>query len=232
MDAADTLPEGAHRYLAHAMPPGVPVPTRATITFTGELRLRPTGRWMRFSARETIELRRGFTFAARAWLGPVPVTTRDRFADGRAEGRVRLLGLVPVVTRRGPDADRAMRSRLVVESVWLPSTFRPEAGARWAEADGDGLSVVVRDVYGEDVSAHVRVGPAGELLGMSLRRWADLGDGGTYTAVPFETRVEAESTYGPYTIPSRLRATWWSGTPKQFEFFRASVRQAELGGNA
>jgi hypothetical protein len=44
--------------------------------------------------------------------------------------------VLPVVSKRGRDADRAMRSRLVVESVWLPSAVLPDAGAVWTEEHG------------------------------------------------------------------------------------------------
>jgi len=131
------------------------------------------------------------------------------------------------VTKRGSDADRAMRSRLVVESVWLPSTFLPAAGARWATTGNGGLRVSV-PVYGEDVSAQLRVAIAGELVAMKVERWSDLHNGG-YGPVPFETKVEAEESFGAYTIPSRLRAYWWAGIPRQFEFFRATVQQATFG---
>jgi len=167
----------------------------------------------------------GFVFSARARLGPLPVTNDERYQDGHADSRIRLFGLVPVMTKRGSDADRAMRSRLVVESVWLPSTFLPAAGARWATTGDGGLRVRI-PVHGEDVSAQLRVGAGGELLAMNLERWSDLHDGGAYGPVPFETEVAAEDSFGACTIPSRLRAYWWAGTPRQFEFFRATVRQA------
>lgn len=223
-EALAGLPDQARRYLAHAIRPGATVPGRVTVTFSGELRLRPRGRWMRFRASETLVLTSGFVFSARSWLGPVPVTNNESYQEGRADSRIRLFGVVPVVTKRGPDADRAMCSRLVVESVWLPSTFLPAAGARWTTT-GEDLAVSV-PVHGEDVCVQPRVGEAGELLTMNLERWSDLHDGRAYGPVPFQTEVEAEDTFGGYTIPSRLRARWWAGTNRQFEFFRAQVHQA------
>jgi hypothetical protein len=61
----------------------------------------------------------------------------------------------------GADADRGIRSRLVAESVWLPSAFLPDAGAAWSEENGR-LRLTV-PVHGEEVQASVQVGPAGEL---------------------------------------------------------------------
>lgn len=224
-EALAGLPDRAQRYLTHAIRPNVAVPNRARVTFAGELRLRPGGRWLRFRAIETLVAASGFVFSARSRLGPVPVTNDERYNDGQAESRIRLFGLVPVVTKRGPDADRAMRSRLIVESVWLPSTFLPAAGARWTTTGDDGVRVSV-PVHGEDVSAQLRVATGGELRAMSLERWSDLHGGGAYGPVPFRVEVEAEDAFGAYTIPSRLRAHWWAGTDRQFEFFRAVVQHA------
>src|SRR2546423_4942336 len=168
-EARAGLPDQARRYLAHAIRPGATVPGRVTVTFSGELRLRPRGRWMRFRASETLVLTSGFVFSARSWLGPVPVTNNESYQDGRADSRIRLFGVVPVVTKRGPDADRAMSSRLVVESVWLPSTFLPAAGARWTTT-GEDLAVSV-PVHGEDVCVQPRVGEAGRRVVEQLVGW-------------------------------------------------------------
>lgn len=218
------LPDGAIRYLTHGIRAGAPIPRTAEIIFAGELRMGPGRRWLSFRARETLVAASGFVFSARARLGPLPVTTDDRYEAGHAESRVRLLGLLPIVTRRGPDADRAMRGRLVVESVWLPSAFLPRAGASWAEQDGH-LRVTV-PVHGEEVHANVRLGPAGELREMRMDRWSDLTDDRSYTLIPFETRAETERSFGDYTIPVQLRAAWWAGTEREFEFFHATVEQA------
>jgi hypothetical protein len=155
------LPAGAVRYLTHAIRPGAPIPRTAEIAFSGQLRMRPRGPWLPFRARETLMAASGWVFSARARLGFLPVTTLDRYQAGHADSRIRLLGVLPIVRRCGPDADRAMRSRLVVESVWLPSAFLPDTGAVWSEEDGR-LRLTL-PVYGETVPASLRIEPGGEL---------------------------------------------------------------------
>jgi hypothetical protein len=130
--------------------------------------------------------------SARARLGPLPVTTQDRYQDGRADSRIRLLGVLPMVSKRDPDADRAMRSRLLVESVWLPSTFLPNTGAAWSE-HYDRLRLTP-PVHGEAVQASPRTGSAGELHDLRLERWSDLTDDRAYTLIPFQRH-----------------AAWWAG---------------------
>ena len=123
------LPEGAARYLRHAIRPGAPVARSAQIGFHGCLRMQPRWPWLPFSARQEVQVGHGFQFEARAWLGPLPATTEERYDGDQACSRIRLLGLIPIATNAGPDVQRAARQRLLVESIWLPSAFLPESGA-------------------------------------------------------------------------------------------------------
>jgi hypothetical protein len=221
---ATRLPEGAVRYLRHAIRPGAPIAHSAQISFHGRLRMRPRWPWLPFRARQEVQLAHGFWFVARAWLGPLPVTTEERYDGDTAARRIRLLGAIPVATEAGPDIQRAARQRLVVESIWLPPAFLPNCGAAWSDHDGQ-LRLVV-PVHGDEVLATVRIGPAGELSELRIERWSDLTDDGSYTWIPFATQVAAERTFGDYTIPSEVRATWWAGTERAFTFFRATVDEA------
>jgi hypothetical protein len=194
------------------------------VDFNGEIRLRPRKRWLNFTAREVIRCCEGFVFNARARLGPFPVTIEDRYQAGSAESRIRLLGLIPVSTKRGVDIDRAAASRLVVESVWLPSTFFPTSGANWSiKTDKVYISI---PVHGEEIECQIELGPSGELLMMRLERWNDFTDDGRYCMVPYSVHVYAERSFGDYTIPSQIQAFWSTGTKREFSFFRATVESA------
>lgn len=109
----------------------------------------------------------------------------------------------------------------MVESTWLPCSFLPEYGSRWYE-EADNLKLVV-PVDSEDVEVALRLGPEGQLRELSCRRWSDLTDDGSYAWIPFASYAEAEQTFGDYTVPSQVRAVWWAGTDRQFDFFIASV---------
>jgi hypothetical protein len=204
-DPAGEAPTAAVRYLAHAIRPGTFLPRVAQVRFHGRLRPRPGRPWLAFRATETIVANDSFEFQARARLGPLPVTAQDRYAAGHGASQIRLLGLLPILTRQGADNDHAMRSRLVVESVWLPSAFAPANGAHWTQ-QGDAIRVAV-PVHGEIVRATLELGPAGELQAMRLDRWSDLTDDQAYGPVPFESRIDGERTFGDLTIPSELHAT-------------------------
>jgi len=221
---AARLPEGAIRYLCHAIRPGAPIARSVQIDFHGRLRMQPRWRWLPFSAHQEVQGGHGFQFEARAWLGPLPVTTEEQYDGNEAYSRIRLLGLIPVSTKAGPDVQRAARQRLLVESIWLPSAFLPESGATWSEQNGQ-LRLTV-PVHGEEVEARLRIGPAGELRELHIKRWSDLTDDSNYAWIPFAAQIAAERTFGDYTIPSEVQATWWAGTEREFAFFRATVDNA------
>lgn len=72
----------------------------------------------------------------------------------------------------------------------------------------------------------MRIGSAGELRALHLDRWSDLTEESTFTWIPFEGLAGAERSFGDYTIPSEITATWWAKTDREFQFFQAAVRHA------
>jgi hypothetical protein len=215
------LPPSALRYLTHAIRPGALLARRAEITFHGSVRMKPRAPWLSFRGRETIEIGQAYHVTARAHFGPIPVTTQDWYEKGNTSVRILLFGVLPVMTRHGTDAARSGRGRLVVESTWLPSTFVPQWGAHWSE-DGSGLQLTI-PIDNEDVQATMRLEADGRLRELRLQRWSNLTHDGSYAWIPFAASMEAERTFGDYTVPAQIRASWWAGTDREFEFFRTVV---------
>jgi hypothetical protein len=218
---AEHLPPSALRYLTHAIRPGALLARRAEITFHGSVRMKPRLPWLSFRGHETIEVGQAYHVTAQAHLGPIPVTTQDWYKKGDTSARILLFGIFPVMRRHGTDAARSARGRLIVESTWLPSTFVPERGVRWSE-EGGSLHLTM-PVDNEDVQVTMRLEADGQLNQLYLQRWSDLTDDGSYAWIPFASYTEAERTFGDYTVPAQIRASWWAGTDREFEFFRAAV---------
>ncbi|MGW0732465.1 DUF6544 family protein [Streptomyces sp. NPDC002851] len=220
------VPPGAARYLTHAIRPGTPLARQAVITFSGQVRLRPGGPWMPFRATETIRAGVSYQVTAHARRGPVRATIEDTYAGGQASSCVRAFGIIPVRTQRGPDLARSARSRLVVESTWLPSAFHPSLGGTWSDhPEGSHLTM---PVDGQEIHADFRLGPHGELAELRLCRWSNLTDTGAYDWVAFRARAEAENSFDGYTIPSEIRASWRAGSEQEFDFFHAIVENARF----
>lgn len=158
---ADDLTPGGLRYLTHAIRPGTPIASAAVLTFSGKVRLKPTGPWMPFRATETIHAGCSFRVTANARRGPIRATIEDTYDSTGARARVHAFGIIPVRSQSGPGPHPFARGRLAVESTWLPSAFLPVNGVRW-QADHLGEKVTV-PVHGDTVEAILRLGPEGEL---------------------------------------------------------------------
>ena len=68
--------------------------------------------------------------------------------------------------------------------------------------------------------------PDGRLRSVAGERWGDRTDDGRFALIPFGADILEERTFGGYTIPSRLHAGWWFGTPHYFDFFHALIENA------
>jgi hypothetical protein len=221
------VPPRGLRYLTHAIAAGTVLAREAMVTYSGRLRLKPDRPWLPFQATELIGAGRSYRVSARAGRGPLRATIEDVYEGGRARSRLRAFGTVTIRSERGDDLARSARGRLVVDSTWLPSAFLPSLGVRWSDEDGNGVRLSV-PVDGEDVDATLGLGADGALRAIRLPRWSNLTPDGRYDWVPFSARVEAERTFGGYTIPSAVTAVWHLCIDQAFEFFHAAVSDVQF----
>jgi len=220
-DTAAGLPEPARRWLTHAIAPGTPLWQSVELTMEGEIRL---GSWRRFTARQVLAPPSGLIWAARTGVAGLPVTGYDRYSGATGEMRWRLLGLVPVMSARGPDVTRSAAGRLAGEAVLVPTAFQR---ASWEPGDAPDTAVMVWRLAGNVERVELRVTPDGRLVEAVLQRWGD-PDGAPFARYPFGVAVEDEATFSGVTIPSVVRAGWWWGTDRaqEGEFFRARITSA------
>lgn len=220
------LPEPAQRYLLHAIAPGTPLASAVRLSMHGVMKLK--GEWNAFEAEQVIRWDRGMIWRARAKMHPGWVSGADRFLDGEGQMDWRLFGLVPVMHEEGPDVSRAAAGRLEVESIWIPSVLlNDEMG--WSATDADHPHVDV-SVRGEHADVELTIDERGALRRASLSRWGN-PEGDAFHWVPFGGVVEAEETFGGYTIPTELRVGWHFGTARfetEGEFWRCTITEAEF----
>jgi hypothetical protein len=221
-DLVAGLPDPARRYFLHAIRPGAPLAARVRLTQTGSIRFG--GGWARFAAEQLLT-RGGFVWKAASRVGPLPITATDHYAGGRGRMRAAAFGLVPFVSATGPELTRSAIGRLVVEHMWLPSAWLPQAGATIEPVDDDRFAVVLA-VGGETPRLVLRVDAEGRLLESSLPRFGNQAPDGRFRYIPFGGLMDAEEAFGGYTIPTRIRAGWWYGTDRYQEDFRFQITAA------
>lgn len=218
------LPEPARRYLGHAIAPGTALATAVRITMHGEIKLG--ARWRPFTAEQVIVRDRGMIWAARSPMMGLAIVGSDRVLDGIGAMRWRIAGLIPVMSAAGPDIARAAAGRLAAEAIWLPAWLLDPAVAWRAEGpDQVGYRLTTN---GEAVSPTLTIAGDGRVTAGRFSRWGN-PDGGAFRYHEFGIVADQERSFGGYTIPTRMRAGWYPGTPRfesEGEFFRMTIDQA------
>jgi hypothetical protein len=216
-----TFPEPARRYLAHAIRPGTPLASAVRLRMHGEIKL---GRWFRFHAEQITHADRGFVWHATMPLFGIPLIRGfDRLIDGAGEMQWKLLGIVPLMSASGADVTRSAIGRLKGESLWLPSVLVRE-DVRWTARDACHATAT----FGDSETVDFAIDERGRLESSKMLRWGNTGDG-TFRLAEFGALVEDEGTFDGYTVPTRVRAGWYFGTPRfeaDGEFFRGTIDQA------
>ena len=217
------LPEGVRRYLQHAISNGAPLASAVRLRMHGEIKLKT---WSSFSAEEVIYWDHGMVWRATARIRGIRIFGGDSFVDGRGAMRWKLFGIIPVVNASDPDITRSAAGRANIESIWLPSVLA-HSQIGWEQRAP--LHAHARFIaHGETAEIDYVTDQQGRLKSVNMPRWGNPGGSqwGYYNCGGF---VEKEGTFGPYTIPIRMRVGWYFGTERfesEGEFFRVTIENA------
>jgi uncharacterized protein DUF6544 len=212
-------PDPVARYFAHALGDGAELARGTRIEMRGRIKV---GAWLPFRADWQGD-GRALDWRATVGVGPLKVLrVRDRFAAGNGSMDIRLFGRLELGHSEDEDTARSAAGRAAGEAaLWAPACLLPERGVAW-RAEGDDHIVAVVDVPPERPEIHIQLDEHGAVASCWFSRWTNAeGNGPDY--VPFGVDVEAEHSFGPLTIASRITAGWWYGTPRYRPFFKAEI---------
>lgn len=226
-DMVASLPSPVQRYFLHAIAPGTPLASAVTLEMSGSFRLGEDKPWVPMQAKQRISLLKGFVWQATVGRGLSQFVGADYYIKGTGRMRFSLWGLFPLVNAHTHDIARSSLGRLAGEFVWLPSALLPQQGVIWQAIDERTVqaSFVIDD---EPVTLTLIVDSDGKVLQLSLPRWGDATENGSWNYIPFGVEFQAEQQFGGFTIPSQMNAGWWFGTERYLEFFRATIAKAEF----
>ncbi len=231
-DMVAELPEPVQRYFLHALKPGTPLAASVELTMRGTIKLGQA--WHPFRARQILTPGCGFVWRASAALNGSPIFVRgaDYYAQGEGRVRFALLGLLPVVQATGPDVSRSAMGRFLGEAaLWLPACLVSHPAGAWQVLDHEQLQVTLAPLtdggvaQAEALPFTFTIDAQGGVREAMFPRWHDT----LQNSIPFGIGVEAERTFGGYTIPVRIHAGWWYGSERyQSEgmFFRTTLTSA------
>ncbi|UCH36799.1 MAG: hypothetical protein JSV65_14995 [Armatimonadota bacterium] len=226
-DMVAGLPEPGRRYFLHAIRPGTPLAASVRLEMTGAIKPGPKAAWMPLEAEQIVAPPKGFVWKASVKGGAMSLSGADYYANGEGRQGFRLWGLIPLISAEGADTAKSAAGRCAAEALLVPSALLPQRGAKWEAVDEKSAKVVM-EIDGELVTLTISVEPDGKLRDMSLPRWGNQTEDGSYDYIPFGMECLEERRFGGYAIPSEIRAGWWYGTKRYSEFFRATIAKAEF----
>lgn len=226
-DAIAGLPPAAQRYLRHAIQPDVKLWSAVRLTMHGTIRLKDE--WLPFTGVQVNRWDRGFVWQAKVSMHHLPITGSDRWVEGEASMRWKLLGIVPVVSAHSVDVTRSAAGRFNIEAMMLPTVWLG-SDVRWKAFDAGHAQAFVR-AHGESSRVDIAVDPSGAPRSFSASRWGNPA-GSAFHYEDFGGPIEEERTWSGVTIPSKLRLGWFWGTSRfdepGGEFFRVTIDEAEF----
>jgi hypothetical protein len=217
------LPEGARRYLRHAIADETPLAGAVRLRMHGEIKLKG---WCQFSAEQVIRWERGMIWRANVHIYGVSIRGGDSFVDGVGAMRWKLFGAIPIINASGADITRSAAGRVNIESIWLPSALCGD-DISWTEPDVSHPHARFT-AHGETADIDYSIDQRGRLETVNMPRWGNPG-GGDFRYANCGGFVDQEGSFGGYTIPTRMRVGWHFGTEKfesEGEFFRVTIDDA------
>jgi hypothetical protein len=215
---ARTLPSLVHSYLS-AVTDALPCAVR--LTQEGEMRLKPGGRWMRFTAAQRFSATETtFEWNARVRLAPgLWIHVTDACHDGRGALDARLLGALRVAHADGPAVTKGQIQRYLAELPWNPGAFLLNEALRLEQTDDH--TVVARM---QDAEVELQFGADGDIAGAFAMRPRLVGSQTIDT--PWRGRFSDYTRMNGMRVPT-VAEVEWAMPDGPFVYWRGRVLSAE-----
>jgi hypothetical protein len=201
-----SLPSAAQRWLNRALPADLELASTVRIEQEGTIDVR--GTWKPFTASGVYEVAPlSFTWRAHVRMLPgVSIVAEDGHRGGEGWGGARLLGIIPLGGRSGPQVLAAQLVRNLAELAWLPSFVLAEPGLRWADHAEAGFEV--RSTAGErEVVVRFELNEQNDIVrAYSPARPYDVPGG--YAEAPWHYQFSDHREFGAVRIPAAAVATF------------------------
>lgn len=147
--ALEGLPSPVQRYLRTVLKDGQQMVTGVHVRHRGTFNMGETGdRWRPFdSDQRVVTVPPGFDWEARIRMMPgLTVRVRDVYVAGEGILQATLLGLIPLVNRRGTgEIAEGELMRFLAEAAWYPTVLLPGRGVRWEAIDERSARAILVD---------------------------------------------------------------------------------------
>lgn len=222
------LPEIARRDFNHTISVGTPLHTTVRIEMEGAFLLGDRASFQAYAmiARQILSPPSEFVWVPVMRSGAMRISGSDALVHGVGWTRFWINGLVPVVNLQdSPDLNRSAQARAAMESVWAPASLLPAHGVAWEQTRPN----TARLTFGTGVEpVDLTLAADGRVREVVTMRWSDVNADRTFRLQPFGGTMDAEQTFGGYTIPSKLKVGNLYGSANYLPFFQARITAADF----
>jgi hypothetical protein len=202
------LPFPVQRWLRRSGIIGKELISNVYLNQKGEMRTKPDGSWMPFSAEQYFTLYKpGFLWLADVEAAPfITIAGKDKYEDGKGHMLIKLLSLIPVADAKGETIDQGSMLRYLGESTWFPS-FALSKYIKWEEIDS--LNAKVFMSYGNiSASALFHFTEEGDILSFEAERYYQREE--TSTLEKWLVTVDGNSfkEFQGIRVPFKYNITW------------------------
>ncbi|MCX7930192.1 MAG: hypothetical protein N2663_05675 [Chlorobi bacterium] len=219
----ESLPDAVQRYLRRAISRDAAPAEWIEIYEEGQFRSFAYPKWGKLRARGTYTgTVPGMVWNARVWYSPLRWYTIELlYAAGIGRGSMRLWNALILFDPDGPEANEALLVRVLMETVWFPTSLLPGGLLRWESLDRpDAARAVLRD-DGITIRADFYFTPEGDIERIvTLDKYRDADTG--YEREQCTMHCTDWSTVGGVRIPMEVRLEW-NLDRDNFEYMRRRV---------
>lgn len=201
------LPMIVQRWLHASGVPDKPDVTFVRLRQTGEMKIKPDGNWMDFSAVQYFDVNNpSFVWKVDVRMMPlISLTGRDKLQDGQGGMLIKLLSLVNVVNEKhNPQINTGTLIRYLGEICWFPSAALSEP-ITWEGIDEYSAKATLT-IDGQQVSGIFRFRENGEMQSFEADRY--YGGGPDASMEKWIVDAVGYKTFDGYRIPNKVSVTW------------------------
>ncbi|WP_276495960.1 DUF6544 family protein [Pontibacter litorisediminis] len=224
-EASASLPEPVKAYLNHCGYTGKPSVTNFYILYEhAQIKLQPEGKWMALDCVQfnCVAPATRLALMQAKLFGLVPFGARDKYQHGLGNMLIKLAG-IPVSNARGDKMNQAALVTFLAEAPLLPSVFQLQH-THLQEVAPDRVRASITDA-GMTVHGEFRFNSRHEITSFRTHDRYYSKDGKEYHNWEWSALLDRYRELNGYVIPTVTRAVWHMPDGRDYEYFRASIKE-------
>jgi hypothetical protein len=222
VQSLEHMPAPVRRYLQRAIGEGRPAEW-IEIREEGQFRSFAYPKWGKLTARATYTgTVPGMVWNARVWYSPLRWYTIELlYAGGSGYGSMKWWNLLTLFDPDGPEASEALLVRVLMETVWFPTSLLPGGLLRWESLDRPDAARAVLSDHGITIRADFYFTAEGDVERIvTLDKYRDADTG--YEREQCTMHCSDWRTIGGVRIPTSVRLEW-NLERENFEYMRRRI---------